>query len=119
MARVLVVDDHPDTAASFALLLRHMGHDVCSTVTGAEALRSAQGFRPDAALIDIHMPGMDGHEVARGIRATPGLEHALLVAMTGFGPGDKRRAAEGDFDVFLLKPVDPADLASVLASSVG
>jgi CheY-like chemotaxis protein len=114
MVRVLVVDDHPDTTTSFSLLLRQMGHEVCAVTSGAEALRLAREFRPEVALIDIQMPEVDGHEVARGLRATPGLEHALLVAMTGYASGDKRRAPEGDFDVFLLKPVSPEDLAALL-----
>lgn len=115
MARVLVVDDHPDTAASFSLLLGRMGHEVCAVTSGAEALRLAREFHPEVALIDIHMPEVDGHEVARGLRTTPGLEQALLVAMTGFASGDRRRAPEGDFDIFLLKPVSPTDLAALLS----
>jgi len=57
---------------------------------------------------------MNGHQVARTMRETPGLEHTLLVAVTGWVPGDKRRAPEGDFDVFLLKPVELPDLQTAL-----
>jgi CheY-like chemotaxis protein len=114
MARVLVVDDHPDAARSFALLLEHLGHDVLAVTCGAEALRRAGDYLPDVALIDVQMPGMDGHEVARGLRGTPGLEHILLVAVTGHAEGDRRLAPPGDFDLFLLKPVSPDDLASAL-----
>ena len=102
MARVLVVDDHPNTAESFALLLRAWGHEVRAAEGGAQALELARSFLPDVALIDIHMPQVGGHEVARGIRATPGLEGALLLAVTGVQPGDWRRAPEGDFDLSLI-----------------
>jgi CheY-like chemotaxis protein len=119
MARVLVVDDHPDTAHTCALLLRHTGHEARSATGGAEALRIAAEFLPDTALIDVHMLGLDGQAVARGIRALPGLEGTLLVALTGLNPGDPRRAPEGDFDAFLLKPVDLAELDRLLRPPAG
>jgi len=112
--RILVVDDDPDTACSFAQLLQVMGHDARFATDGVMALGLAQMFQPQAAMIDIHMPGLNGHEVSRRIRTIPGLELSLLVAVTGWGPGDKRRSPEGDFDVFLLKPVALTDLESVL-----
>jgi CheY-like chemotaxis protein len=118
MSRILVVDDYPDTARTFELLLSSLGHEVRACTEGSEALRVAARFLPEAALIDIQMPGTDGHEVARGIRALPGLERALLIAMTGLQPGARRRAPEGDFDVFLLKPVDPAELDRTVRSCV-
>jgi CheY-like chemotaxis protein len=114
MPRVLVVDDHPDTAHSFAMLLDRLGHVALAVTSGADALQRAGDFLPDMALIDVQMPGMDGHEVARGLRGTPGLEHILLVAVTGYAHGDRRLAPPGDFDLFLLKPVSPDDLVSVV-----
>src|SRR5256885_2348538 len=110
MARVLIVDDYPDTATSLALILAAMGHQARACTSGHEALAVAAEFLPEVALIDIHMPDLTGHEVARALRAVPGLGYSLLVAMTGFEPGDKRRAPEGDFDLFLLKPLDVGDL---------
>jgi CheY-like chemotaxis protein len=115
MCRILVVDDHPDTALTFAQLLRRLGHDVLACTTGEEAVALAEAFSPDAALIDVHMPRVDGHDVAKGIRRVAGLENALLVAMTGFGPGDRRRAPEGDFDLLLLKPVSVEDLSLIFS----
>jgi two-component system, sensor histidine kinase len=117
MMRILIVDDYADTAKTLASVLRLMGHDTRATTAGAEAIRVAREFLPDVAVIDLMMPGMDGHAVARAIRETPGLEHALLVAMTGFGPGDKRRAPEGDFDLFLLKPIKVEELLSAVRAS--
>jgi CheY-like chemotaxis protein len=119
MARVLVVDDHPDTARTFAMLLGRLGHDARAVTDGADALRLARDFLPGVVLIDVQMPGMDGHDVARGLRATPGLEHILLVAVTGHAHGDRRLAPPGDFDLFLLKPVSPDDLISVIRASEG
>jgi two-component system, sensor histidine kinase len=117
MLSILVVDGYADTARTLASLAPHKGHDARAATGGVEAVRLAQEFLPEVAVIDIMMPGVDGHEVARGIRDTPGLEHALLVAMTGFGPGDKRRAPEGDFDLFLLKPIKVDELLSAVRAS--
>jgi CheY-like chemotaxis protein len=108
--RILVVDDYADTARTLASLLTRLGHDARAVTGGADALHLAREFLPEVAVIDLMMPGMDGHAVARGIRETPGLEYALLVAMTGFGPGDKRRAPGGDFDLLLLKPIGAEEL---------
>jgi CheY-like chemotaxis protein len=118
MARVLVVDDHPNTAHSFALLLRAWGHEAHAATGGAEALRLALSFPPDVALIDLHMPDVGGHEVARRLRATPGLERALLLAVTGVQPGDRRRGSGAEFDAFLLKPVDPDELRRLIDARV-
>ena len=104
MLRVLVVDDCPETASSFCALLGVLGH---------EAL--AEGFRPDAALVDIVMPGMDGYEVAHRLRVVPGLKDALLIAVSGEAGGAAAAPPEGDFDLYLLKPVDPDDLAGILS----
>jgi CheY-like chemotaxis protein len=114
MSRILVVDDCPDTAFSFELVLRSLGHEARSCTSGGEALRLAAKFLPDAALIDLRMPGQGGHAVARGIRATPGLERALLVAVTGLQPGDAGREPEEVFDLLLLKPVSPDELERAL-----
>src|SRR5262249_13328129 len=76
--RSLVVDDNPDAARSLALLLRLDGHEVRVADDGPSALRTAAEFRPEAVLLDIGLPGMDGNEVAKRLRATPGLERSVL-----------------------------------------
>jgi two-component system, chemotaxis family, CheB/CheR fusion protein len=119
MPRVLVVDDCPETASSFCELLRLLGHEARAVNDGPSALALAAGFRPEAALVDIVMPGMDGYEVAHHLRAVPGLEHALLIAISGEVEGSGRRPPEGDFDLYLLKPVDPDDLAHILSDCHG
>jgi len=114
--RVLVVDDNEDAAETLALVLRFSGHDVRWVHDGPAALEVAEEFLPEAMLLDIGLPGMDGYEVARQVRQLPGLENILLVALTGYGgEEDRRRALEADFDAHLIKPVDADDLPRVLA----
>jgi len=114
--RVLVVDDNVDAAETLGLVLRFSGHDVRWVNNGPIALEVAEEFLPEAMLLDIGLPGMDGYEVARLVRQLPGLENILLVALTGYGgEEDRRRALEADFDAHLVKPVDADDLPRVLA----
>jgi CheY-like chemotaxis protein len=115
MPRVLVVDDCNDTTASLSMLLRLLGHDVRAASGGYSALAVAADFQPDAAVVDIVMPGLDGYDVARHLRAIPGLENTLIIALSGYGGGQDRRAPAGDFDVHLIKPVNPRDLARLLS----
>ena len=116
MSRVLVVDDCADTTATFLMLARRWGHEPHAANDGQSAVALAVRIRPDVALVDVAMPGMDGLEVARRLRSLPGLEKALLVAITGFGrEEDRRRCREAGFDLHLLKPVDPAELERLLA----
>ena len=84
---------------------------------GRSALAQAEAEPPDVAFLDIGMPGMDGHELARRFRSHPALREAVLVAVTGYGQAeDRRRSKEAGFDQHLVKPVAPADLHRVLAS---
>jgi CheY-like chemotaxis protein/nitrogen-specific signal transduction histidine kinase len=116
--RVLVVDDNADAAESLAMLLGLLGYEVRTAHDGPAALREAAAFRPDVALLDIGMPGMSGHDVARRLRQTPGLDGLLLVAMTGWGQDeDRRRSREAGFNHHLVKPVDAAALHQLLAES--
>jgi CheY-like chemotaxis protein len=120
MSRVLVVDDCADTTSSLALLLRAWGHEPHAANDGHSAVVLAARVRPDVALVDISMPGMDGYQVAGRLRALPGMGKALLVATTGHGAEDDRRASrEAGFDLHLLKPVDPDELERLLSGSAG
>ncbi len=115
--RILVVEDQPDVAASFSLLLEAMGHTVETFNDGRTALDKARAFRPEVAFVDIRMPGMDGYEVAGRLRREFGMNIAL-VAVTGFGQEeDRRRTAEAGFDQHLLKPVDIERLETVLRAA--
>jgi CheY-like chemotaxis protein len=114
--RVLVVDDNRDAAESLAMILDISGTQVAVALSGQEALEKVRSFAPDIVLMDIGMPGMDGYEVARRLRADEATRELLLVALTGWGQvEDRERAAEMGFDEHLTKPVDPAALDQVLA----
>jgi PAS domain S-box-containing protein len=118
--RVLVVDDNQDTALSLGLLLQLQGHEVFAAHDGPGALQAAQDYRPDAVLLDIGLPGMDGYEVARRIRLLPELERVLLVAMTGYGQEeDKRRSQAAGFNAHLVKPADLDALKVLLTRPEG
>jgi CheY-like chemotaxis protein/anti-sigma regulatory factor (Ser/Thr protein kinase) len=115
--RVLVVDDNRDAADSLAMILEMSGTEVAVAYDGAQALVLIEEEEPDVVLMDIGMPGMDGYEVARRIRSTPGGDRFHLVALTGWGQADdKQRALATGFDEHLTKPVDPDMLAELLAS---
>ncbi|HEU5135299.1 MAG TPA: ATP-binding protein [Steroidobacteraceae bacterium] len=113
--RVLVVDDNRDAAESLGMLLELEQCKVSVAYDGLRALEQLETFRPEIALLDIGMPGMDGYELARRIRSTQRGRDVLLVALTGWGQADdKKRAAEAGFDEHLTKPVDPEMLSRVL-----
>ncbi|HEY6125180.1 MAG TPA: response regulator, partial [Steroidobacteraceae bacterium] len=113
--RVLVADDNRDAAESLALVLRFSGYEVSIAFGGAEALEIGQRERPRAAIIDIGMPGMSGHEVARRMRLEAWGRNSVLIALTGWGQEqDKQAAKAAGFDAHLTKPVDPDDLERVL-----
>jgi two-component system CheB/CheR fusion protein len=118
---MLVVDDNVDGAQSLARLLGLIGHEVRIGHDGPEALEAAAGFRPEVVLLDIRLPGgMDGYEVARRLRAQPGLEQTLLVALTGYGgEEDRERAREAGFSAHFVKPVDLAALCELLDQRAG
>ena len=112
---VLVVDDNRDAADSLAELLRSMGATTLVAYGGEEALRMARANPIDIAVLDIGMPGMDGCDLARHLRAEPGGARMMLIALTGWGQqGYKERIAAAGFDHHLLKPLHLADLMAAL-----
>ena len=114
--RLLIVDDNRDAAESLALLLRLLGHEVQVAHDGAAALRLLATSRPDLVFLDIGMPGIDGYEVARRIRNTPGNEKVVLAALTGWGQmEDRRRTAAAGFNHHLVKPPEPKALEELLS----
>jgi PAS domain S-box-containing protein len=113
--RILVADDNRDAAESLALVLRFCGYEVSIAFGGAEALAIGGRDRPRAAIIDIGMPGMSGHEVARRMRLEAWGRNAVLIALTGWGQEqDKQAAKAAGFDEHLTKPVDPEDVERIL-----
>src|SRR5688572_14803848 len=99
------------------LLSMAYGHIVFEAADGASAVRIALDERPDVALIDLGLPDVEGHEVARRIRAVLGENAILLVALTGYGtPEDHRRTREAGFDIHLVKPVESSALEEIFAT---
>jgi DNA-binding response OmpR family regulator len=113
---VLIVEDNLDVRESLRDLLELWGHQVEVAASGPEGLSRALVARPEVALLDIGLPGLDGNELARRIRAVVGAEGMRLVAMTGYGQAeDRRRSFDAGFDAYLVKPVDPAQLGRLLS----
>lgn len=116
--RVLVVDDNHDAADALAMLLLALGHETRVAYDGRTAFELAHRFRPEFALLDIGMPGMDGHELARRLRDEPWGRAMHIVALTGWGQDeDRERAYRSGFDRHYTKPVDPAELETLFADA--
>jgi CheY-like chemotaxis protein/two-component sensor histidine kinase len=115
--QVLVVDDNVDAAHSLASVLRHWGHVVRVSYDGPSALIAARAEPPDVVLLDVGLPGMDGCELARRLRAEPSTTKAILVALTGYGRDeDRQQTRDAGCDRHLVKPVEPDELRTLLAS---
>jgi len=113
--RILIVDDNPDGRESLAMMLGMQGHEVHEAVDGPSAVQRALELVPDAAIVDIGLPGFDGYEVARRVRAAAKGAAIRLVALTGYGQEEDRRAAlAAGFDSYLVKPADLNALHSIL-----
>jgi PAS domain S-box-containing protein len=113
--KVLIVDDYVLAAESLGTLLQELGFETHVAHDGASALAAVAQFRPDVALIDIGLPVMDGYEVARRLRRTPGFEHLPLVALTGYGQeSDRERVRQAGFDEHLVKPVDAERIGNLI-----
>jgi CheY-like chemotaxis protein len=116
--RVLVVDDNDDSADTLAMMLRLEGHETAVAYNGAEAVRLAESFRPEVVILDIGLPILTGHHVAKLIRAQPWGRDMVLIALTGWGQGeDRRKSAETGIDVHLVKPADPVELRRLVSES--
>jgi CheY-like chemotaxis protein len=115
---VVVVEDNADNREVVVSLLRMRGHRVISVEDGVRGVEAILGGRYDVALVDIGLPGWDGYEVVRRVRAAPGGNAVLLVALTGYGRDeDRTRAAAAGFDAFLVKPFDIARFERVVGES--
>lgn len=116
--RILLVDDNHDAADSLATLLGLLGHEVHVAYDGSQALELAQTLRPQMILMDIGLPGLTGHDVARLLRAQDWTRSVMLVAITGWGsPEDRRRSSEAGFDHHLVKPVLLEDLVKLVGAA--
>jgi len=115
--RIMLVDDNIDAAVSLSLLLEAAGDHLVSTYyDAASALEWAAFERPDAFILDIGLPDMNGYELARRLRALPEFTTTMLIALTGYGQlQDKARAREAGFDLHIAKPAEPEAILAALA----
>jgi PAS domain S-box-containing protein len=117
--RVLVVDDNVDSLQSLTEVLEELGHEVRAAPDGETALELARQFRPQVMLVDIGLPGMNGYDLARALRRTPELGQATLVALTGYGREEDRRASlEAGFNDHWVKPIGLDMLATVASPAL-
>lgn len=115
--RVLIADDYVDAAESLAMLLSRSGIETQVAVEGQQALARAYGWRPHVCILDIEMPGLDGNEIARRIRAQSWRERPLLIALSGWTAAqDRMSSLDAGFDHYLTKPVEPARLVRIIQS---
>jgi signal transduction histidine kinase/CheY-like chemotaxis protein len=113
--RVLLVEDNPDARRMLRLMLELDGHDVHEAEDGISGLAQALHLRPEVAIVDIGLPGLDGCELARRLRATDAGRGMLLVAVSGYGqPEDQTLSREAGFDAHLVKPVNPDTLTRAI-----
>jgi signal transduction histidine kinase/ActR/RegA family two-component response regulator len=111
---IVIIEDNADIRDLLRVKLKNLGHDVDAAEDGLRGLEKILEAKPDIALVDIGLPGIDGYEVARRTREALG-PHVYLIALTGYGQNeDKKRALEAGFDVHLTKPADFVDLQNVL-----
>ena len=114
--RILAVDDNVDSALALSRLLKISGHDVHTAHDGVAALVQAGELAPEVVLLDIGLPGMDGYEVARRLRADPSSRRVQIIAISGYGQDqDRVRSREAGFDHHLVKPVDVDALLGLIA----
>ena len=114
--RILVVDDNRDAAESLAMILSLTGDETRVAYDGLEAVQTAAVFKPDVIFLDLGLPKLNGHEVARKVRQSPGGDKMLLIALTGWTEDEeRRRSMAAGFDEHLIKPVDYFAVASLLA----
>jgi CheY-like chemotaxis protein len=117
--RILIVEDDAQGRDTLGLLFRLWGYQVQAVGDGLQGLEVGLAWRPAVAVLDIGLPGLDGHEVARSLRAELG-ENVFLIALTGRAhPDDYRRSKEAGFNAHLVKPVDPEHLRDLLPRGTG
>jgi CheY-like chemotaxis protein len=114
--RLLIVDDNRDSADSLAMLLGAQGFAVCVAYDGQQAIDNARSFHPDVFIVDLVMPGLDGFQVAKQLRATPDFATAVFVALSGWSDQPHfDEASKAEFDEYVVKPPKLSLLLSILS----
>lgn len=117
MAALLVVDDNAANLKLMTFVLQSRGHDVRTAADAAEAMRSIAERRPELILMDVQLPGVDGLELTRQLKADPATRDIVVVAVTAYAMrGDEERALEAGCDGYLTKPIDTRGLPAVVAA---
>ncbi len=116
--RVLVVEDMEDVRNIFEAFLANLGHEVSTAVDGPQGVAKILELLPDVSFVDVGLPGFDGYEVARRVRASPGGDQLYLVALTGYGgPETKVKVKAAGFDLHITKPIDASEVAKLVSNS--
>ena len=118
--QILAIEDHEENRRLLRDLLTSFGYELIEAVNGEEGLVSADTHRPDLILMDIQLPGIDGYEVTRRIKASPALRHIPVIAVTSYAlSGDDVKALEAGCDAYVTKPFDPAELLAKIQEFLG
>jgi two-component system cell cycle response regulator DivK len=113
--RILVIEDHEDNRRILRDLLTSAGYEPLEAVTGEEGVALAETHRPDLILMDIQLPGLDGYEATRRIKANPALRHIPIIAVTSYAlSGDDVKAKEAGCDAYVTKPFSPRALLATV-----
>jgi CheY-like chemotaxis protein len=109
--RIIVADDNVDNADTMAAYLRLCGCEVVTVYHAVDFVSKAVEFKPHLVFLDIVMPGFDGYQVVRQLRATPSFSDIKIVALTGLArPEERRKGADAGFDSYLIKPAEAAEI---------
>jgi two-component system cell cycle response regulator DivK len=109
--RILAIEDHEENRRLLRDLLTSFGYELIEALTGEEGLAAAETEVPDLILMDIQLPGIDGYETTRRLKANPALRHIPVIAVTSYAlSGDDVKALEAGCDAYVTKPFDPAEL---------
>jgi CheY-like chemotaxis protein len=113
--KVLLIEDNDDAREIMAALLQSYGHEVLQASNGTDGLQMVKDYQPDITMVDIGLPGIDGHEVARRIRADASVSDMPLIALTGYGmEHDRQRAIDAGFNLHLVKPASTSELIKAI-----
>ena len=118
--RVLVIEDHEENRRILRLLLASAGIDMIEAVTGEEGVAAAEKERPDLILMDIQLPGLDGYEATRRIKANPELKGIPVIAVTSYAlSGDEQKTRDAGCDGYIAKPYSPRQMLSKVREILG